>query len=120
MCDEIGTPGPFSFTVVFAEVDGGFWQDCFSDFPFGGCGFSGPAVPDFNDDLIGRTTLDFPLGDLLAAMPYVGDIVEETAILGECLDDCQVPSGDSQPAEYTFTYRITRLPDGYPPLVPIP
>ena len=120
-CASQGVPGPFAFTVVMAEVDGGFWADCLSDFPFGGCGFGG-GVPDFNDDLIGRATLSFPLQDLAAAMPFVGAVVVETAILGPCHDErgCVTTPFGPSPAEYTFTYRVMRLPDALPPLTPSP
>lgn len=120
-CAGEGVPGPFAFTVVMAESDSGFWADCLSDFPFGGCHFGG-GVPDANDELIGHATLSFPLQDLAAAMPFVGDVVEETAILGPCHDErgcVTTPLGPS-PAEYSFTYRVTRLPDALPPLTPIP
>lgn len=120
-CNGLGVPGPFQFTVTIAEIDSGFWHDCLSDFPFGGCTF-GSGAPDSNDDVIGRKTLFFPLQDLTAAMPFVGDKVEETAILGPCHDErgCVTTPGGPDPAEYTFTYRVTRLPNTFPPLEPAP
>ena len=120
-CASEGVPGPFAFTVVIAEIDSGFWADCLSDFPFGGCHFGGGGAPDANDELIGHTTLSFPLQELAAAMPFVGDVVEETAILGPCHDErgCVTTPFGPSPAEYSFTYRVTRLPDALPPLTPI-
>ena len=37
------------------------------------------------DDLIGRKTLTFTPEELLAAMPSVGDTVEENFLLGPCV-----------------------------------
>jgi hypothetical protein len=115
-CSEAGTPGPFSFMVVMAEEDSGFFHECFSQFP-PQCNFlndNGP--PDWNDELIGRRKVEFTAEELAAAMPNVGDTVEETITLGPCFDGrageggCTTGTGIPDPAEYTFTYRLTRLP----------
>jgi hypothetical protein len=108
-CAKSGTSGPFSFTVVMAEEDSGFFHDCFSDFPWG-CGFGG-GVPDFNDDLIGRRTVVFTAEELAAAMPNINDTIEETIALGPCFDErgCVTSPGTPNDAEYRFTYRLTRM-----------
>ena len=51
-------------------------------------------------------------------MPNVGDTFDETITLGPCFDEradeggCVTGTGIPDPAEYTFTYRFTRLPVG--------
>ena len=108
-CANRGVPGPFSFTVVMAEQD---WY----------YGFETPEqVLGPNDDLIGRKTVFYGPEELLAAMPAVGDSVEEMITLSECdqqpacvVDTPFVPN----PAVYTFTWRVTRMPDTFPPLEP--
>lgn len=109
-CGDLGVPGPFSFTVVMAEQD---WS--FGSFE------TPPSVLGPNDDLIGRMTVSYTAEELLAAMPAVGDSVEETITLRECdqqaacvVDTPFVPN----PAVYTFTWRVTRMPDTLPPLEP--
>jgi hypothetical protein len=106
-CSNSGAPGPISFTVVMAEEDGGFFHDCLSDFPTGGCAFySEQRLPDPNDDLIGRHTVEFTPEQLAFAMPNVGDFIEPVVKLG---GDDVTATGTPAPAEYTFTYRITRV-----------
>lgn len=119
-CSEAGTPGPISFTVVMAEEDSGFFQDCLPD-PIGDCiaDFRRPYdVPDWNDELIGRHTVEFTPEQLAFALPKVGDFIEPVITLGPCFDErADEPKGSicaagaSDPAEYMFTYRITRVAD---------
>jgi hypothetical protein len=111
-CSASGAPGPFSFEVTMVEVD----VDLF--------GFSQPPpVAGGANDLIGRRTVAFTAEELAAAMPAVGDTAEETITLGPCVDP--LVCGDRfffepEPAEYTFTWRLTRMPDALPPLDPDP
>jgi hypothetical protein len=112
-CSNRGASGPISFTVVMAEEDGGFFHDCLSDFPTGGCAFYSPSrLPDPNDELIGWYTVEFTPEQLAFAMPNVGDYIEPVIMLGPCHDErkdaghCGRPP---EPVEYTFTYRITRV-----------
>jgi hypothetical protein len=105
-CSHAGTPGPISFTVVMAEEDSGF----FHDYPWGGT-FHTDATPDGNDDLIGRHTVEFTSEQLAFAMPNVGDFIEPVITLAP-EDDGGVSAGTPDPAEYTFTYRITRVAPG--------
>ena len=74
-------------------------------------------MPDGNDDLIGLRTVEFTGPELAAAMPNVGDTFDETIKLGPKIDasgndvvNGPVSAGAPGPGEYTFTYRITRLP----------
>jgi hypothetical protein len=112
-CSEAGTPGPISFTVVMAEEDSGFFHDCLPD-PIGDCiaDFRRPFdVPDWNDELIGRHTVEFTPEQLAAAMPNVGDFIEPFITLRQTEGDV-TGTGSPDPAEYTFTYRITRVAVG--------
>ena len=87
-CSNRGAPGPISFTVVMAEEDGGFFHDCLSDFPTGGCAFYSPShLPDPNDELIGRHTVEFTPEQLAFAMPNVGDYIEPVITLGPGTDE---------------------------------
>jgi hypothetical protein len=80
-----------------------------------------PSVLGPSDDLIGRMTVSYTAEELLVAMPVVGDLVEEEITLRECdqqaacvVDTPFVPN----PAVYTFTWRVTRMPNTVPPLEP--
>jgi hypothetical protein len=114
-CSSAGSPGPISFTVVMAEEDSGFWHDCIGEFPT--CAFyREDQPPDPNDELIGRYTVEFTPEQLAFAMPNVGDFIEPVITLGPCFDEradegkCVTGTGIPDPAEYMFTYRITRVP----------
>ncbi len=113
VCDDVGEPAPLGFEVEF-------WEKGVFEFPSGFCILAGPppghhamahCLDDGNgDDLIGRARLDFPMHELEAALPNVGDQRTETAAVFPCpptVDTC----GAFDFADYTFTYRITRLPD---------
>ncbi len=113
VCNDVGEPAPLGFEVEF-------WEKGVFEFPSGFCIFAGPppghhamahCLDDGNgDDLIGRARLDFPMHELEAALPNVGDQRTETAAVFPCpptVDTC----GAFDFADYTFTYRITRLPD---------
>jgi hypothetical protein len=108
-CANAGSPGPISFTVVMAEEDSGFFHDCLSDFP--GCTFSRTDVPDQNDELIGRHTVEFTPEQLAFALPNVGDFIEPVITLTPP-GDGSLHAGGPDPAEYMFTYRITRVAVG--------
>jgi hypothetical protein len=109
-CSSAGSPGPISFTVVMAEEDSGFWHDCISEFP--ACAFyREDQLPDPNDELIGRHTVEFTPEQLAFAMPNVGDFIEPVITLRKTEGDV-TGTGSPDPAEYTFTYRITRVAVG--------
>jgi hypothetical protein len=106
-CSPAGTPGPISFTIVMAEEDSGFFHRLSSEGQF-----TAPIeLPDGNDDLIGRFTVEVTPEELATAMPNVGDTFDETITLGPCFDErgCVTSPGTPNDAEYTFTYRFTRL-----------
>jgi hypothetical protein len=115
-CSQAGRANSIVFTVVMAEEDSGFFHNCLSDFPSCHSFFSPDRVPSGDDDLIGRRTVEITRQELAAAMPNVGDTYEETITLGPCFDEqgneggCVIAPGLPTDAEYTFTYRITRLP----------
>lgn len=109
ICHEAGEPGPFSFHVLLGEND-------FFTFPSGFCltpavGPDGHAGPEcsVDDDLIGWAELFFPIWDLEASLPNVGDSVTETVALFPCPEAEICGAWDF--ADYTFTYRTTRLAD---------
>jgi hypothetical protein len=118
VCNNTGEPAPLGFSVEFWEKD----FDFIPDIPVG---FSATACPelkpgehagpdcdviDGDDDFIGRAQIDLAQQDLDAVLPNVGDEYVETVVLSHCTADepvCDVSWGP----DYTFTYRITRLPD---------
>jgi hypothetical protein len=116
LCDDVGEPAPLGFEVEL-------WEKDFECSLFGGCKFcnvvppppesgihGGPHCLHFgNDDFIGDARLDFAIGELEAALPNVGDEFIETVVLNPCrgADVCDVTYGP----DYSFTYRITRMPD---------
>lgn len=112
VCDPAGKPGPFSFAVEFWEKDfsifGGF---CAVVGPLPGWHVAPHCVNDHRgDDFIGWRELFFPVPDLEATLPNVGDSFTETVVLDPCppgADAC----GDWDFPDYSFTYRTTRLPD---------
>jgi hypothetical protein len=108
VCDDVGEPAPLGFGVEFWEKD---WSSDFCAVGSPGPGLhGGPHCTHYgNDDFIGRARLDFTAQELEAALPKVGDVFIETVVLNPCSGDgvCDVTWGP----DYTFTYRITRLPD---------
>ncbi len=95
-CFETGVPGPFSFTVSMRELD------------------VDPYYAGLIDGYrIGSRTLTFTHEELATAMPNVYDTYDETISLGPCHDErgCVISPGLPEPADYSFTYRLTRLPD---------
>ena len=111
VCDEVGEPAPLSFQVEFWEKDFGLPPYGFQVPP----GQPGPgehmgpwwADDEYDDDdFIGRAQIDYPTQDLEAVLLHVGDEVVETAKL----DPCPGWTCAGYP-DYTFTWRVTRLPD---------
>jgi hypothetical protein len=110
VCDDGGEPAPMGFQVEFWEKDSipvpsGF---CEGVFPPGPGRHGGPHhVNDCDDDdFLGRAQIDLSMQDLEAALPSVGDEYIETVVLDPCPGELCAGRAD-----YTFTYRITRLPD---------
>ena len=111
VCNEVGEPAPLSFQVEFWEKDFGLPPYGFQvpPGPPGPGGHIGPwwADDEFDDDdFIGRAQIDYPTQELEAALLNVGDEVVETVKLDPCPG--QSCAGF---ADYTFTWRVTRLPD---------
>lgn len=112
VCDGTGEPAPLSFEVEIWEKDG-------FGFPAGFCaplspaadGHAGPhcANDQNGDDFIGHAQIDLPAQDLETALPNIGDELIETVVLSPC-EGGGVCGGWGFP-DYSFTYRITRLPD---------
>ena len=96
------------------EDSGGVFQNCLSDFSPDCDFYPQQELPDGDDDLIGRFTVEVTPQELAAVMPNVGDTFDETITLGPCFDErgCVTSPGTPNDAEYTFTYRFTRLPVG--------
>jgi hypothetical protein len=119
VCDDVGEPAPLWFEVEFWEKDFDILPDIQPDLcnvapgtpepgRHGGPHFAHDSCDD-NDDFIGRLRLDFMAHDFDAVLHNVGDTFIETVALNPCrgADVCDVTYGP----DYTFTYRITRMPD---------
>jgi hypothetical protein len=108
VCDDAGEAAPLGFRVEIWEKDPGFPAGfCLIAGGVGG-GHRGPhcANDGDGDDFIGRAQIDLSAQDLEPVLPRVGDVYIETVALDPCPG--QLCAGA---ADYTFTYRITRLPD---------
>ena len=121
MCEEVGEPAPLSFQVEF-------WEQDSIGFPYGFClpasGAVGPGrhvglhhascpnATGFND-FIGRARIDYSTQELEVGLPHVGDEVIETVRLDACPAGwvCGDGPGPWNVGDYTFTWRVTRLPD---------
>jgi hypothetical protein len=111
VCDDVGEPAPLGFSVEFWEKDPGLppWGFCAPGVPEPG-GHAGPHCADDRngDDFIGRARIDYSMQELEAALPNVGDQLTEGVALFPCQSDV---CGGSGLGDYTFTFRVTRLPD---------
>lgn len=120
-CSGAGAPGPLSFIVELYEADSDTWNDIYECFvEFVNCGFAvAVGYPESSstftegDELIGKATVVYTAEDLAASLPFVGDYAEETVTLGDCFDEdtCVETPGYPTGPEYTFSWRVTRLPD---------
>ena len=115
VCEEVGEPAPLSFQVEF-------WEQDSIGFPYGFClpasGAVGPGrhvglhhascpnATGFNE-FIGRAQIDYSTQELEVGLPNVGDEVIESVTLDPCPD---LAACAGYP-DYTFTWRVTRLPD---------
>ena len=114
VCEKIGEPAPLDFQVEL-------WEQDSIGFPYGFCvggeetpepgrhigpySASCPNATGFND-FIGRAQIDYSMQELEAALPKVGDELIESITLDPCPG--QICAGF---ADYTFTWRVTRLPN---------
>jgi hypothetical protein len=117
VCEEVGEPAPLGFQVEFWEIDlTGFPPGSSFCVPSGspepGRHVGGP-YPQFasscsatGDDFIGRARIDYSTQELEAALRNVGDEQIESIKLDPCPG--QLCAGFP---DYTFTWRVTRLPD---------
>jgi hypothetical protein len=114
VCEKVGEPAPLGFQVAFWEKDwignpGGFCVGPPSSLApghhagtnYAGC-FNGWQFNDF----IGSARIDYPTHELEVALPMVGDEVVESITLDACPGELCA----GYPV-YTFTWRVTRLPD---------
>lgn len=109
VCEDGGEPAPVGFYVAFWEKDP-------VGYPSGFCipGTPGPgrhgipycANDGDGDEFIGSSQIDYPTQDLEAALPNVGDELIESITLDSCPGEICTATSD-----YTFTWRVTRLPN---------
>jgi len=116
-CRVVGRSAPIDFTVWLFEHDEDWWLDnCFSP--------PSPTPEECEDDLIGEKSITLTIADLLAVLPHVGNMYEETITLGgpcghvEPTEVCGYSDLFPTGPEYTLTYRITRAADADPVLAP--
>ncbi len=95
-CSSTGVPGPISFDVWMQEIDS-----------------NDALTPRYN---IGRKAISYTAEELAKATPLIGSLLQKTIDLGPCYDErgCVTSPGTPNDAHYTFTYKITRLPDHVP------
>lgn len=110
LCDNVGEPAPLSFGTEFWEKDFGFPSPVcgvlISPGPFHGT--SHCLNDGAGDDFLGHAQIDLSAQELEAALPNVGNEHIETVVLNPCrVGVCDVTFGP----DYSFTYRVTRLPD---------
>ena len=113
VCEDAGVPGPFSFRVELWEQDTYFdpfgFSLCVPGQPESGMHtFAECPNDDRGDDFLGGMELFFPVPDLEATLPAVGDSFTETVALSPC--EHGFCAGWLLP-DYSFTYRTTRMPD---------
>jgi hypothetical protein len=114
VCDDAGEPGPLGFHVEMWE------KDAFG-FPPGFCNVlppspssgmhGGPHCPNDGDgdDFLGGLQVDLSLEHLEEALATVGAELVETVVLSPCEGGGACGGWDLP--DYSFTYRVTRLPD---------
>lgn len=113
VCDDGGEPAPLWFEVELWEQDIYIFGFC-SHLSANQEHYTSHTLHCGTDDFIGRARLDFPIQDLETALPHVGDEVIETVVLGGCppgVSVCTSGWGPWDDGDYSFTYRVTRLPD---------
>ncbi len=115
VCGELGLPAPLWFEVELWEIDWsppGFTHGCAPVPPGGHAGKCPPGPPPLDyvvDDFIGHARIDLLTQDLEPVLPHIGDEYIETVVLFPCEGEVTECGGNLP--DYTFTYRITRLPN---------
>lgn len=110
--DDIGNPAPIRFVI---EI----WEKGWFSFPAGFCiratsghHWAAHCVNDGNgDSFIGRGIVEFTAAELQTALPNVGNQFVETVVLSPCEEEGSTCGAWLFP-DYSFTYRVTRVPDG--------
>lgn len=118
VCDDVGESAPLGFSVVLWERDRSLpFEFCHGVLP------SSENEPPHEthesigrgcaprDDLLGRARIDLLAQDLEPVLPNVGDEYTETVVLIPCEWGVDLCATTYTSPDYTFTYRITRLPD---------
>jgi hypothetical protein len=107
VCDDVGRPAPLTFRVRMWEQDSAFWGVCkrLRSHPHG----VDECPDDEGADFIGRTQVDLAAAELETALPEVGGELVETVVLFPCGEGVETCGGNLP--DYSFTYRVTRLPD---------
>lgn len=120
VCEEAGEPAPLSFQVEL-------WEQDSVGFPYGFCtGIGGTLEPGHHmgpysagcpdgtgfNDFIGSAQINYSKQELEAALPKVGDEVIESITLIHCPGEiCGDGPSPWSFGDYTFTWRVTRLPN---------
>jgi len=112
VCNDTGEPAPLEFRVEMWEKDFsifGFPKKCLTGGP---SMHGGPHCADdgMGDDFIGSAQVDLSVQQLEAVLRNTGDEYIETVVLNPCSGGesvCDVTYGP----DYSFTFRVTRLPD---------
>lgn len=107
VCDDVGEPAPLWFEVEFWEKDPIGYPVGFNNCVRGEHGGPHCADDGNGDDFIGHRRVEFSQQDFDTVLHKVGDEWIETVRLDPCPG--QLCAGDFP--DYSFTYRITRLPD---------
>jgi hypothetical protein len=111
VCDEVGEPAPLSFQVEFWEKDVDLFGFCKALSPSPGFHGGPHCLHHGGDDFIGLARIELSIQELEAVLPNVGDEQIRTVKLFPCRNLEQVCATGPFDPDYTFTFRISRLPD---------
>ena len=111
VCDGTGEPAPLGFRVEFWEKDVSLFTLCKPVTVQPGR-HAGPHCLHYGgDDFIGQAQIDLSIQELETALSNVGDEHTETVVLFPCRNLQQVCATGPFDPDYSFTFRVTRLPD---------
>jgi hypothetical protein len=113
VCDDAGEPAPLGFQVDFWEKDIGLFGGFCKALPPPAGHHAGPHCGNdgSGDDFIGRRRIELSIQELEAILPNVGDEHIKTESLFGCRNLEQICTTGLFDPDYTFTFRVTRLPD---------